>query len=133
MGFLTREQILHSNPRSYKDVRAPELGGTIRVQSLTGKEFEDYQATNRGKPDKNGNVPTIFAGSVARLLVRCIVDQEGKRIFGDDDAPALAEANAAALNRLFRAACKLNGIGESEMEEMVKNSEPAQNSDEPFS
>jgi hypothetical protein len=124
MGLLTRDQIFKADPRTYKDVKCPELGGTVRLQSLLGEEFEEWQETNRDpvKKDKDGAPLLKLRGSIPRLLVRCMVDKTGKRIMSNDDAVALDKLHAAALNRLGSAAMKLNGVGEKEIEEMVKNS-----------
>lgn len=135
MGLLTREQIFGAPKRSYKDVSCPEVGGKIRVQSLTGQEFEDWQESNRDpkKKDKDGNPVVNTKGSIVRLLVRCLVDKEGNRIMSDDDYLEFTKINAAVLNRLGTVALKLNGVGEKEIDELVKNSEAVQTEEGPSS
>jgi len=130
MALASREDILKARERTFKDVYCPELEGEVRIQSLMANELEEYQASNRGKPDKEGNVEIVWKGSAARLVARCAVDADGNRLFSDTEALSLGKLNAALINRLFAAACKLNGIGEKEMEEMVKNSEPGQGAGE---
>ena len=133
--MLSREQIFKVDSRTYKEVRCPELGGAVRVQSLTGAEFEAWQDSNRDPVKKNpdGTPQLKTEGSMYRLLVRCMVDKAGNRLMSDDDDPALAKINAAALNRLGMVALRLNGVGAAEFEDLVKNSAPARIEDGPTS
>lgn len=129
MSFLTREQIFSTPDCTYEEVFVPEWSGSVRLRSLTASELEAYQKSNRGKVDKQGNAQILWEGSATRLVVRCAVDQNGNRLFSDDDAYELERKSAAAVNRLFKKACELNGITEKEQEDIIKNSEPTQTGD----
>lgn len=129
MSILTRDQIFSVPDRTYEEVYVSEWSGSVRMQSLTAKELEAYQKSNRGKVDKSGNAQILWEGSAARLVVKCAVDQDGNRLFGDDDALELGRKSAAAINRLFKTACEMNGITEKEQEEIIKNSEPTRSGD----
>ena len=57
----------------------------------------------------------------ARLVARTIVGPDHKRLFTDADVSALGAKSAAALDRVFGVAQRLNGLGRRDIEALVKN------------
>jgi hypothetical protein len=49
------------------------------------------------------------------------VDDDGNRVFGDNDIEVLGGKSAAALNRLFAVASRLSGLSGSDVEELTEN------------
>ncbi|WP_119728335.1 hypothetical protein [Thermomonospora amylolytica] len=118
MALLTKDQILAADDLTTEDVEVPEWGGTVRVRTLTGAErdrFEESMAQTRGK-----SVKTNLANLRARLVALCVVDEDGKRLFSDSEAAALGRKSAAALDRVFEAARKLNRMTEEDVEELTE-------------
>lgn len=116
---LTREQILAAKDLPSEPVHVPEWGGDLFVRTMTGVErdaFEQSLLSNRGK-DKQVNTRNIRA----RLVVLCAVDAKGNRLFADDDAGALGKKSAAALDRVFAVAQRLNGLRDTDVEELAGN------------
>lgn len=110
-----REQILASDDLATQVVEVPEWGCTLTVKTLTGTERDDYEASLiKGRKADLTNMR-------AKLCARCIVDQNGKRIFADSDIDALGKKSALALDKVFEVAQQLNGIGTKELEELAKN------------
>ena len=70
---------------------------------------------------KSGRTITNLEGMRARIAVQCCVDEQGHRVFSDDDAEWLSTKSAAALSRIYNAYNELNGIGEEDREELEKN------------
>jgi hypothetical protein len=66
----------------------------------------------------------IQDGMRAKLLVKCLVDEAGERLFTDQDAPALGAKNGAVIDRLYDVAARLSGLSEEEKAELEGNSEP---------
>ena len=68
-----------------------------------------------------------MADSLEDLAVRvdhvgiCVVDDAGERLFTDKDAAELGKKSAAALDRVFAVAQRLNGLSPSDVEELTKN------------
>ena len=60
----------------------------------------------------------------ARLVVRSVVDQAGKRIFADGDAEMLGDKSAAAVARVFDVAQRLSGMRPEDLDELVGKSAP---------
>jgi hypothetical protein len=62
----------------------------------------------------------------AKLLVKCLIDEAGERLFTDQDAPALGAKSGAVIDKLYDVASRLSGLSEEEKKEMEGNSEPAE-------
>jgi hypothetical protein len=63
----------------------------------------------------------------ARLLVKCVTDDTGARIFTDDEAAKLGEQPADVLDRVFAVAQQVNGMTQKDVEDLAKNSDSAPN------
>lgn len=113
--MLNRQQILDADDLRLTEADAPEWGGTVFLRIMSGTErdaFEQlYIAEGQG-----------FANFRARLLVRCLCDAEGKRLFEDGDADALGAKSASAISPLYDVAARLNGITGADVDELVGNS-----------
>lgn len=112
--MLTRDQILAADDLKRQAVAVPEWGGDVYVRMLTGGERDAFEVSAELKDRKNIR---------AKLLSLTVCDEAGVRLFTDADILALTGKSAAALERLFEAAMKLNRIGAKDVEELEKNSE----------
>lgn len=127
MTILTREQILQANDIITETVSVPEWGGEVLVRGLSGSErdgFEDATLEQKGKSRR-----VNLANVRARLCALSIVDENGKRMFSDEDVRALGRKSAAALDRVFSAAQRLSGLSDEDVEELAKNSGGGQSED----
>jgi len=115
---LSRDAILAASDIQTKEVDVPEWGGSVFIKGMTGAERDNFEAANQ---DSSGGQK--LTNLRARFLVRCIVNENGTRIFVDQDAAALGKKSSAAINRLWEAAGELNGTGDAEQEAMEGNSE----------
>lgn len=122
--FLNREAILAAEDLPRELVEVPEWGGAVYVRALTGAERDQFEASiveQRGR-DMRMNMRNIRA----KLVALTVVDEDGQRIFTDDDVAALGGKSAAALDRLFAVAQRLSGLSKEDVEELAKNSESVQ-------
>jgi len=125
---LNRDTILGVSDLQTEKVDVPEWGGDVIVRGLTGEERDAYEASRRqvrnaGTP--HAEVVFIQDNARASLLVKCLVDEHGERLFTDRDAPALGQKNGAVLDRLFDVASRLSGMSDEEAEKLEGNSETA--------
>lgn len=120
MAILTREQILQAQDLRTEEVPVPEWGGSVLVRGMTGAERDAFEASIVEMHGKNSQVN--MANVRAKLAARTIVDEAGERLFTEKDIEALGKKNATALQRIFEVAQRLSGIGQSDIEELVKNS-----------
>lgn len=112
----TRDQIFAATDLKVEIVPCPEWGGDVTVTTMQGAQRDQFEAAitdAAGKVSKE-NIR-------ARLLVRCIVDEKGNRVFSDDDAATLGTKSARVLDRLFTKARELNGLSKEDVEELAKN------------
>lgn len=107
--MLTRDSILTASDIQTRDVDVPEWGGTVRVRGLSGRARDAFELT-LSEPGPDGDRVPSVANVRARLLIRCLVDEAGTRLFADTDAYALGEKAGNVLDRLFDVACELSGL-----------------------
>ena len=122
--ILTRDDILRANDSQMEAVDVPEWGGQVLVKGLSGTErdrFEQDSIDQRGKTTKLN-----FTNIRARLLVLCLVDEQGNRLFQRSDIDMLGQKSAAALNRVFEVARRLSGLNQEDVEELAENFDDGQ-------
>ncbi len=119
--FLTKAEILAQDDLKYEDVQIPEWGGAwVRVRTLSASERDHFEASTVERRGKN--VTTNLEHIRARLCLLCMVDPEtGERLFQEEDTFPLGSKSAAALDRVFAVAQRLNGLRAEDVEELAKN------------
>ena len=122
-----RERILALDDRLYEEVVVPEwaevLGDEpLRVRGMTGSERDRWEGEMvRFSPDGRRR-QMDFSDLRAKLVARCVVDEDGKRIFTDRDIGALGGKSASALQRLFEVAQRLSRLTDEDVEELTGES-----------
>ena len=116
--MLTKEQILNSDDLKTEVVHVPAWGDDVTVKALPAYDLDRYdqQVASIGKGEMVENIR-------ARLVVKCLVDDKGKRIFEDSDAVHLGKKSAKAIDLLYGVCQRLCGRCDEELE---KNSEQTQ-------
>jgi hypothetical protein len=117
-GKSLRDQILSADDIQKERVSVPQWGFDVWVKALTGTERDAWENSIITQQGKNTNVSLINLR--AKLLVMCIVDEDGKRIFADNEAETLGKKSASALNLLFETAQRLNALTEADEAELGK-------------
>jgi hypothetical protein len=120
MSLLSRDAILNAQDLARENVSVPEWGGEVLVQGLSGAQRDAYEATIISLRGTNAQMNLINAR--AKLVARCLVDEQGQRLFGDDDIKALAGKSAIALQRVYDVAARLSGLSNTDLEELAKTS-----------
>ncbi|MFJ6729987.1 phage tail assembly chaperone [Streptomyces sp. NPDC091281] len=129
---LSADAILGAEDTQIKTVDVPEWGGEVAVRGLTGMERDAYEASIqqiRPKPDGTREVVFVRDNARAKLLVKCLVDPDGRRLFKDTDAPALGKKNGAVIDRLYDVATELSGMSDAAQDDIEGNSEAAPSGD----
>lgn len=119
-----KDQILAAGDLPTEVVDVPEWDLKLTVRGLSSGERDKYYISRqviRGG-EVVGNDST---NATAKLLVLCIVDDDGKLVFGPEHAEVLAAKSAAALDRLWKVAARLSGILPEDGERLEKDSAPA--------
>lgn len=95
-----------------EEVEVPEWGGSVRVRGLTVAEWASLKELTEDKPPIE---------VMAVVVSRCVVDENGARMFTDEDVDALKQREATAIVRLGNVAQKRSGLT-IEPEQAEKNS-----------
>ena len=116
---MDRDGILQSEDRQFEVVDVPEWGpgAQVRVSSLSGSERDTFEASITVR--RGTDVTVNLVNARAKLVVLTVVDDEGNRLFTDDDVFEVGKKNALALNRLFEVAQRLSGLTEEDVKEAV--------------
>ena len=118
--LLSKENILAAKDIQTIDVEVPEWGGTVRVSEISAGDRCRLQAMIFGDDDKPKSAEEISEIMTIRLCAMACVDENGEKIFSMDDVAALAKKSSKAINRIFDAADKLNGISVRAEEQIRK-------------
>lgn len=129
---LDRDSILKAEDLETEEVTVAEWGGTVLVRALTGTERDAFEVAcskqrpvldAKGKPVP-GRMEAVHnpVNVRAKLAVRCIVDDDGNRVFTDADAGELGKKSAAALDRVFDVASRLSRLSEEDIEDLAGKS-----------
>lgn len=116
MAFLTKDQILGAEDRKFETVNVPEWRGDVRIRSLSGKERSLLELAARNTDQKGRRVDLL-----ERVAAVSICDEAGSRVFAEGEIAVLGERSAAALDRIAKAAFKLNALSEDEIKELEGN------------
>ncbi|MGA5374247.1 hypothetical protein ACPCSD_24695 [Streptomyces griseoincarnatus] len=124
MALLSKEQITSADDRKWEDVPVPEWGGTVRLVGMSGTERNAYQSSlvvlgPNGKPQRMN-----MADQLAKLVGKCLVDENFERLFTDKEIKALGAKNGAVLERLGQIAQRLSGLRKEDVEAAEGKSEP---------
>lgn len=116
MGILNKNAILAVVDLPTELVAVPEWGGEVYVRGMNGIERDQFELSIMGS-DKKQNLENIRA----RLVALTVVDEQGERLFTDDDVTALGRKSATALNRVVEVAQRLSAIRNDDVEQLTKN------------
>lgn len=119
--YLSRDVLLGATDVPTEDVTVPELGGVVKVRGMTSSErgkFEQSCFEGRGRRQQFN-----WTNARAKMVSLCCIDDQGHRLFTDEDADQLGQVRADVLNRLFTVAQRLSGMSDEEVEELGKSFE----------
>ena len=129
---VLRDQIFAAEDFERIKHEVKEWGIVVWIKEMSSAERLEWQRGNV-KIDAEGNwivddddTPMIdyeksAASMKVNLLVRCLVDEQGERIFEDADAELLAKKNARIIDELYDIASDLNKLSGKSAEESEKN------------
>lgn len=117
--MLDRGMILAAQDLQTEVVPCPEWGGSVIVRGLSGTDRDSFE---RSMLDIRGdNAELNWTNFRAKLICRTVVDGDGKRLFTDADAATLGKKSALPIQRLFRVAQRLSGLGDDEVKELTES------------
>lgn len=120
---LTAKEILAISDIQIEKVNVPEWGGDVYVKGMTGSERDQYEAA-MVTSKKPGEARVIDMSDLrAKLCSMTVCDEKGNRLFTEKDVRKLTKKSAAALQRIFKVAQRLSGIGDEDLKELTEGLE----------
>lgn len=120
---LSRDDFLKAEDRVAEEVDLsdiPGYHGSVLVRGLTGTERDEFESSLMVK---RGNKLEPNTRNVrAKLVARCVVDDDGKPLFDIAETELIGRKSAQAISRIYDTAARLSGLSESDVEEMAGNS-----------
>jgi hypothetical protein len=113
-----KEKLLALKPKIEK-VDVPEVG-TVWVRGMTAIELDQWVA-NHAKTDSRDHYHAF-------LIARTLCDENGKRLFTDEELKKVSTLPSQVADRLWDIAARLSGITKEAEEANRKNSEADQTS-----
>lgn len=114
MGFLDKQALVQA--AKLKKVEVEIDGGSVLVSEVTQ---ESYEAILADPANKDGDAQDWFKTMTALIAVS-VVNEDGSRMFGDEDKPLIAGFSREVRNAITNACLRANGFSEDEK----KPSEP---------
>jgi len=114
--MISREKLLSQTAARYVDKVV--FGETYRIRSLSERDRTEYEVKLQ---DKKAGMS--FDKARALLICRVLVDSENSRLLSDDDVAAVGLIDGRIASALYAVALEHNGFDESDIKDLVKNSE----------
>lgn len=114
--MLSRDEILSKAVLKRETVTVPVLGGEVVLQEMSGAQRDAWEQSLQAR-DKNGNL----VNTRAKLVVATLVNEDGTRVFSDDDVDLVGGLPSGVLDRICDAALRLNHLRPEDVEEAKKN------------
>lgn len=130
LKILTREEIAEKSEIRIEIEPIPEWGDDVAVgmRYWSGTERDEFDMElQRRKPGDDDLMDLI--GMKAFCLALSICDESGERLYDEAGIDELNDLNSEILQRLFKKAQEMNGIGDKAVEELEKNSNGVQSAD----
>lgn len=112
---LSKAAILAADDKKMVDHEVSEWGGSVKLRVMTGTERDRFESEF-----VNGNKSVDMVR--AKLVAKCLCDENGARLFTETEIPQLGEKSAAVLDRLFAECMKLNRFSKEDVDDLAKNS-----------
>ena len=114
--MLKREEILSKVSLKKETVLVEAWGGEVIVSEMSGAMRDSWE---QSLTQRDGSGKTVSPR--AKLVPLTVVDDQGQRLFKDEDLESLGKLSSEALEMICAAALRVNGLGSAEIEKSKKN------------
>jgi hypothetical protein len=98
-------------------VKVASIDGLVSLRGLTAGERDFWEQQIYAERDKKMGVKNIRAS----LVVRCLTDEAGVRLFTDAEIAEVGAMPASVIDKLYEHCQRLSGLGAKDAEELEKN------------
>jgi hypothetical protein len=113
---LDRKSILAADDVRKEKVAVPEWKGDVFLRVLTGTDRDRFEESYADQKMKAFRI---------RFLLLALCDEDGERLFNDDESDILGKKSSVVINRLFEAGWKLNAFTQEAVDALGEDSETA--------
>jgi hypothetical protein len=131
MALLDKGALLKATALPRETVYVKELGGALIIQGMSGKQRDEWESSLVKQRRNRREIDTRNVR--ARLVARCLVNEDGSRMFGDEEADLLGDVRVDVLSQLFTVAQRLSGVSDEDVDELGKSSGATAGSGSPTS
>jgi hypothetical protein len=110
---LDSKSIIAANDARLEKVHVPEWGGDVFLRVISGTDRDRFEEAYADQKMKAFRI---------RFLLLTICDEDGERLFKDEQSEALGKKSSVVINRLFEAAWKLNAFTQEAIDELGESS-----------
>lgn len=115
---IDKQAIFDADDLRMERVPVPEWPcSELWVKVMSGRERDEWETLVHDRNQKNR---LDLKGIRGLLVVLTAADETGQRVFDTGDLEKLQEKNSTVLDRLSSVAMTVNGVGDTEMEELKK-------------
>ena len=132
MPPANKADILATAKASRREARheSVRLGCSILLREMTGTDYDAYTMGLRkdsggyDEATKQRVFDTDLTNARAKLIAYCWIDEDtDERMWSDEEFDQVGQLPTGELDALSKVALELNGIGEEDLEDAVKNSD----------
>lgn len=117
---LSRDDILSTDDLEIREVEVEPWGGSVYVREMTGAD-QDYWESELVELDERGRPVDQVENARAKMLTRCLVDEDGDRLLRESDAEALGAKPNSIIIRLWAELMQISTADVPEVEELAGN------------
>jgi len=114
--MLKREDILSKVSLKKETVLVEAWGGEVIVSEMSGTTRDAWEQAIREK-----DVTGKLVSARAKLIVCTVVDDQGEKLFKDEDLMAIGKLSGSVLEQVCEVAMRLNGLGSESIDKSKKN------------
>ena len=113
---LDRKSILAADDVRKEKIHVPEWKGDVFLRVLTGTDRDRFEESYADQKMKAFRI---------RFLLLALCDEDGERLFTDEESDILGKKSSVVINRLFEAGWKLNAFTQEAVDALGEDSEAA--------
>lgn len=111
--------ILAADDRPMEKVYVPKWGGHVFVDTMTGRELDEYEVYLRDHIDVKTE-EFVDCDWRSNFLARCLCNKDGWRLFTEKQIVALGQKSADTLDYLWDIAQRLNKRTQKDIDDLKK-------------
>lgn len=116
MSLLSKENIIAADDIAYEYVDVPEWGGKVKIYAMSLAQHIEYEKlSTKGKDNPINGEQIVF------VLSQALRNEDGSRLFTEEEAKLLLNKNTRVVSRLFAKCAELSKFSDTDIKGEEKN------------